>query len=93
MRDACRSCGLVYEAEQGFFVGAIYVNYGATVLLGLGVPLLADWWHPLPLVGQLAIAVPVMLAVPVLFFHHARSLWLALNCFVAGLEDRMTGGR
>ena len=93
MRAACRSCGLTYEAEQGFFVGAIYVNYAATVLLGLGIPLLVDWFHPLSLVGQLVIAVPLMLSVPVLFFHHSRSLWLAVNNFIAGLEQRAAGGR
>jgi uncharacterized protein (DUF983 family) len=88
MRDACACCGLVYEAEHGFFVGAIYVNYAVTVVVGLGSALLANWLHPMSLAAQLAIAVPLMLAVPVLFFHHSRSLWLALNAFVSGLERR-----
>lgn len=86
MGERCADCGLVYEAEQGFFVGAIYVNYAVTAFLGLGSALLVDWLRPMSLAGQLAVAVPIMLAVPVLFFHHARSLWLALNVLVAGLE-------
>jgi uncharacterized protein (DUF983 family) len=89
MREACERCGLVYEAEQGFFVGAIYVNYAVTVLVGLGSPLLLNWLHPMSLTGQLAVAVPLMLGVPVLFFHHSRSLWLALN--ISGLERRPPG--
>ena len=35
-------CGLVYEVEQGFFLGAIYVNYAVTAVLGLGYSLLAN---------------------------------------------------
>lgn len=91
MREACGGCGLVYEAEHGFFVGAIYVNYAVTVLVGLGSALGLNWLHPMSLTGQLAVAVPLMLAVPVLFFHHSRSLWLALNTFASGLERRPPG--
>jgi uncharacterized protein (DUF983 family) len=87
MRERCRQCGLVYEAEQGFFLGAMYVNFALTALLGLGVPLVADWLHPMPLAAQLAISVPIMLGVPVLFFHHARSLWLGLNVMVDAVEQ------
>lgn len=93
MRRECDVCGLVYEAEQGFFVGAIYVNYAMTAFVGLGSVLLVDWLRPLPLAAELALAVPLMLTVPVLFFHHSRSVWLALNQFVAGWEGRMVGRR
>jgi uncharacterized protein (DUF983 family) len=86
MRESCPSCGLVYEAEQGFFVGAIYVNYAVTVGVGLGSALLANWLHPMSLVAQLAIAVPLMLVIPVAFFHHSRSVWLALNTLASGRQ-------
>lgn len=93
MRDACRSCGLVYEPEQGFFVGAIYVNYAATAVAGLGAALLADWLRPMSLAGQLAIALPLMLSVPVLFFHHSRSIWLAMNVCAGGGQRSAAGRR
>ena len=86
MRERCGHCGFVYETEQGFFLGAIYVNYAVTACLGLGAALLAEWLYSVSLVGQLAVAIPLMLLVPVLFFHHARSLWLALNVLVVGHE-------
>jgi hypothetical protein len=35
---------------------------------------------------QLLVAVPLIALVPVLFFHHARSLWLALTYLVGGVE-------
>ena len=87
MHERCRQCGLVYEAEQGFFLGAIYVNYAVTAVLGLGIPLLADWLHPMSLTAQLAISVPIMLGVPVLFFHHSRSLWLGMNVLLGAVEQ------
>src|SRR5690348_13144551 len=33
MRPGCSHCGLVYEREQGYFVGAIYINVIATEMV------------------------------------------------------------
>ena len=79
MHAVCPACGFVFEPESGFFLGAIYVNYAVTVVIGLGSVLLVDAIWPLPLVWQLALAIPLMLLVPLLCFRHARSVWLALN--------------
>jgi uncharacterized protein (DUF983 family) len=88
MRERCPVCGFIYEREQGYFVGAMYVNYGLTALLGLGGVLLLDDLIGLSLTQQLVIAVPVMLLAPVLFFRHARSFWLGIEYFVSGLDQR-----
>src|SRR6059036_1247037 len=34
MHERCAACGLRYEREQGYFVGAIYINYAVTVAIG-----------------------------------------------------------
>src|SRR5262245_35897159 len=88
MRDACSACGLRYEREQGYFVGAIYVNYTLTVALGLGGVLLLDEFVGLSLRSQLAVALPLMLLAPLVFFRHARSLWLAIDVLVSALDER-----
>jgi uncharacterized protein (DUF983 family) len=88
MWDVCSACGLRYEREQGYFVGAIYVNYALTAALGLGGVLLLDRIVGLSLWQELAVAVPVMLVAPLLFFRHARSLWLAVDFLIAGLDER-----
>ena len=31
MNDRCPCCGLAFYPESGYFVGSIYINYGATV--------------------------------------------------------------
>jgi len=88
MHERCAACGLRYEREQGYFVGAIYVNYALTASLGLGSVLLLDNLLGLSLAQQLVLAVPLMLFAPLLFFRHARSLWLGLDYLVASLDER-----
>jgi len=79
MHDACSACGASFKREQGFYLGSIYINYGATVIgtgalyallvLGLG------WSHASALIACLVAAV----AFPIWFFRWARSLLLALD--------------
>jgi uncharacterized protein (DUF983 family) len=75
----CTFCGLHFERAQGYFVGAIYVNYGITVLIAMiGYFLL---WNTtgLSTAVQLAIWVPFVVLFPLWFFRYSRSLWLALE--------------
>ena len=82
------ACGLRYEREQGFFVGAIYINYAVTVAVAVGVVLGLDWTVGLTLAQQLAIGVALGVLVPLAFFRYARSLWLVMNYLVAMAEQR-----
>ena len=81
MYDHCANCNLKFEREQGYFVGAMYINYGATV--GIAVPgyLLLDVFTGTTINQQLALWLPFAVMFPLLFFHHARSLWLVLGQF------------
>ena len=88
MHERCAACGMRYEREQGYFVGAIYVNYALTAAFGLGGVLLLDAWVGLSLAQQLCLAIPTMLLAPILFFRHARSIWLAIDHLAASREER-----
>ena len=49
MPPRCPVCGLLFEREAGYFIGAIYINYGLTVGLALaGYFLLEAWLAPHP---------------------------------------------
>lgn len=89
MRERCAECGLRYEREAGFFVGAIYLNYALTVAVGLGGVLLLDAIFPMSLAAELWLAGVAMVIVPVLFFRYARSAWLMMNYLASrpGPED------
>ncbi len=79
MHDACAGCGASFRRESGFYLGSIYINYGVTVIVTGAVyallVLVVGTSHETALTVCLAIAV----ALPVLFFRHARSLLLALD--------------
>jgi uncharacterized protein (DUF983 family) len=82
MHSSCPVCRLVFEREPGYFVGAIYVNYAATVVT-LGVASVAlEWLVAPPLGWQLAVCGAIALAFPLAFFRHARSLWLGIDHLV-----------
>jgi len=87
MHEHCAVCGLVYEREQGYFVGAIYVNYAVTVAIAVGAVLVLDWTIGLTLRAQLALGIALVTLVPLVFFRYARSLWLAVDHLVTQLEQ------
>jgi hypothetical protein len=78
MRSECSGCRLKYEREQGFFVGAIYVNYAATVLTALPGFFLLDHYAEVSLRLQLILWGAFATIFPILFFRHSRSLWLCM---------------
>lgn len=78
MRESCERCGLRFERAQGYFVGAIYVNYAATVALCLGGFFLLEHWASPSVNTQIVLWTAVGVAFPLVFFRHARSLWLSL---------------
>jgi uncharacterized protein (DUF983 family) len=88
MYETCPVCTFRYEREQGYFVGAIYVNFALAVVLGLVPVVVADVVWGLTIGQQLAIAVPLMILVPVVCFRWSRSLWLAIDYFVTSFDDR-----
>jgi len=88
MRERCPACALRYEREQGYFVGAIYINYAVTVGVAAGTVLVLDWIVGLSLTVQLVLGVALCVLVPLLFFRYARSLWLSLNYLVTLADER-----
>jgi uncharacterized protein (DUF983 family) len=88
MRERCAACGFRYEREQGYFVGAIYVNYAVTVATAVGTVLALDWTVGLTLAQQLGVGVGLALLVPVVFFRYARSLWLSLDFLITSADQR-----
>ncbi|MBI4247486.1 MAG: DUF983 domain-containing protein [Candidatus Rokubacteria bacterium] len=82
MERECRVCGLRFERAQGYWVGAIYINYG--VSSGIAVAGYFALWAGAGLStgAQLAIWVPFLVVFPLWFFRWSRSLWLALEFLV-----------
>jgi uncharacterized protein (DUF983 family) len=88
MHERCAACGLRYEREQGYFVGAIYVNYIVTVAVAAGSVLALDSAIGLTLTQQLVLGVALCALVPLVFFRYARSLWLCVDYLVTLADER-----
>ncbi len=79
MHSNCRQCDLRFEREQGYFVGAIYINYAATVAIAVPGFFILDLFTGMTINQQLALWLPFAIIFPLLFFHHSRSLWLVID--------------
>jgi uncharacterized protein (DUF983 family) len=79
MNDKCPHCGLVFVREQGYFIGAIYVNVIVTEsLIGLTF-LLGALVFDVPDTVLYSVLFALALTLPVAFYRHARSLWLSID--------------
>jgi hypothetical protein len=79
MHERCPLCGLRYEREPGYFMGAMYISYALTlppgVLLYLAIWYFSGWSHYKVL---LATAVAFLPLVPPVV-RLARVLWIYLD--------------
>ena len=85
MYEKCPVCGWRYEREEGYWTGAVAVNLVVTELLIalVAVPLavaLALAQKPITLL--IIIGLPLPFILPLLFFRHAKSLWMSIDFMV-----------
>lgn len=91
MHTRCPHCALVFEREPGYFVGAIYVNYGATSLLAIAGFLALDYFAALSLLAQLLLWGGFAILFPLFFFRYSRSLWLSVDYIFSPVEGAANG--
>jgi uncharacterized protein (DUF983 family) len=77
----CPRCGLHYEREEGYWVGAVAINTVFTFGLFFVVLIIATIatapdipWLPIVLV-----VVPLMIVVPLVFYPFSKTLWVAVD--------------
>ncbi len=79
MHPQCPDCQLKFEREHGFFVGAMYINYGATVVIAIPGYFVLDYFTEITLAQQLILWISFATLFPLFFFRYSRSLWLGLD--------------
>jgi ABC-2 type transport system ATP-binding protein len=87
MRPECLTCGLKFEREQGYFLGAIYINYAATVVCMLVGFFVLDYFIKLSLTYQIVVWSSFGVVFPMMFFRYSRSLWLCLDYIFSPVEE------
>ena len=79
MPERCSECGLVYEREHGYFVGAMAISYGlAVALVGIlffAVLAITHW----PLEWVLVTSSLAFLPLAPLCLRYSRALWMNLD--------------
>lgn len=79
MHERCSACGLRFEREPGYFLGSIYFNYGVSVVVAIALHLVLSaelgWSAP----AELAVILPIVVAIGLALFRFARALWLAFD--------------
>ena len=78
-KPSCTACHADLAVETGYFLGAIYFNYGATILIVLSAAIPLIFVAKLPTLPVVALASLFCVAFPLWFFRYARSLWLATD--------------
>jgi uncharacterized protein (DUF983 family) len=77
MHETCPTCGLVFEREPGYFLGAMYISYGMSVgFLGLGMLACYLLFPSLDLGWDVLIAGAVYLPFVPMVFRYSRVIWM-----------------
>ena len=81
MHQKCHGCGYAFEREEGYFVGAIYLNIIATFAIILtGAGLMTLYFSP-ALTTLIAVWCIFSVFFPLFFFRYSRSIWLNMDHF------------
>src|SRR5438552_414069 len=89
MYERCPVCDWRFEREEGYWTGAMAINITVTVLLTvivvvpLAIVLAAT---QVSLILFLIIGLPLPVILPLLFFRHARSLWMSIDFMINPVE-------
>jgi hypothetical protein len=87
MRSACPNCRFKFEREPGYFVGAMYINYGATVLIAFSAYFGLAYFTGISFITNLVLWGTFSALFPVFFFRYSRSLWLSFD-YILNPSDR-----
>jgi len=98
LRERCPRCGVRFEREEGYFLGAYALNLIVAEFLGLGLALLLIFKTDaryLPLISQEIIAVALAIAFPVALYPFSRTVWIAMDIIfhppASGSERQLRG--
>ena len=77
----CPRCGLHFEREAGYWAGALAINVGVTsavFAVGFAIALVLTVPH-VPVAPLLAIFVPLMVVVPLVYYPYSKTVWMAID--------------
>ncbi|HEY4606211.1 MAG TPA: DUF983 domain-containing protein [Acidimicrobiia bacterium] len=90
LKEHCGRCGLRFEREQGYWVGALIINTTVTFasFLVLFVGGMVAFWPVVPWAALMGVTVGVNAVLPILFYPLSKTLWIAFELSWHPLEAR-----
>jgi len=85
MLPRCQECGLSYFPEQGYYIGAMIINYAVTTACIVAIflfSLLFPDFTPLSTNSKILLWMAFAIALSLLLMRHSYSFWLGLDFWV-----------
>ena len=79
LRDRCPTCGVSFDREEGYFLGALAINLIVAECLAVAVVVLLMVFSDLSLIPLEAIGISLAIGLPILFYPYSQTLWMALD--------------
>lgn len=90
MKERCPTCGMRFEREPGFFVGAYLINLAISIvalfLLCMGLVAVLAGDADADYAGFLVVGLVIALGAPVFCYPYARTIWSAIDLAMTPLE-------
>jgi uncharacterized protein (DUF983 family) len=91
MVERCPRCGLLFEREEGQWVGAMIVNFAVAMVAlvsALGGGLLLTW-PDVPWTAVTVVAVVMVVAVPTALYPWSKTVWVAIDLLMHRGEGQL----
>jgi uncharacterized protein (DUF983 family) len=76
VNKACPRCGLLFERDEGFFLGSMSLNYGVTIVCFLTPVMLLAYKGVIGTTAAVVLAGAGAIGFPLAFYRSSRSWWL-----------------
>jgi len=79
MYQHCPACSFIYAREPGYYTAAVALNVFVSELITLAVIIPLAAGQSISFVALLLIGGAMAFILPLLFYHHAKSLWMSIE--------------
>ena len=89
IKPHCDRCGLEFEREPGYWVGAVIINTTVTfaTFVAMFLALVLATWPQVPWGTVMGVTIVANAAIPVAFYPISMTVWLALEMSWHPLEQ------
>jgi uncharacterized protein (DUF983 family) len=80
MNDPCPQCGLIFQREEGYFLGAMYVSYAlGTIVIGAAFFIAIAFWPEAPSLPLCLVLFAGYIPLMPWVYRYSRVIWMHLD--------------